>query len=195
MNAVPTMSFDNVMPTYQVLKCLLHHVPDVSFHKDNFMIVSPDEGAMNRNMYYSSVLGCNLGMFYKRRDYSRIVNGRNPIVAHEYLGESVEGKDVFIADDIIASGESMLDIAYQRITVKACFRPHPARCPQHLHLLHLPAVHRRSGKVRQGLQRRHHQGRSGHEPDLPQARTAGARVVLRRRRLEVYRLLHCRHQP
>ena len=102
MNAVPTMSFDNVMPTYQVLKCLLHHVPDVSFHKDNFMIVSPDEGAMNRNMYYSSVLGCNLGMFYKRRDYSRIVNGRNPIVAHEYLGESVEGKDVFIADDIIA---------------------------------------------------------------------------------------------
>ena len=113
MNAVPTMSFDNVMPTYQVLKCLLHHVPDVSFHKDNFMIVSPDEGAMNRNMYYSSVLGCNLGMFYKRRDYSRIVNGRNPIVAHEYLGESVEGKDVFIADDIISSGESMLDIAYE----------------------------------------------------------------------------------
>ena len=111
MNAVPTMSFDNVMPTYQVLKCLLHHVPDVSFHKDNFMIVSPDEGAMNRNMYYSSVLGCNLGMFYKRRDYSRIVNGRNPIVAHEYLGESVEGKTVFIADDIIASGESMLEVA------------------------------------------------------------------------------------
>ena len=113
MNAVPTMSFDNVMPTYQVLKCLLHHVPDVSFHKDNFMIVSPDEGAMNRNMYFSSVLGCNLGMFYKRRDYSRVVNGRNPIVAHEYLGESVEGKDVFIADDIIASGESMLDIGYE----------------------------------------------------------------------------------
>ena len=113
VNAVPLMSFDNVMPTYQVLKCLLHHVPDVNFHKDHFMIVSPDEGAMNRNMYYSSVLGCNLGMFYKRRDYSRVVNGRNPIVAHEYLGESVDGKDVFIADDIIASGESMLDIAYE----------------------------------------------------------------------------------
>ena len=108
MNAVPTMSFDNVMPTYQVLKCLLHHVPDVSFRKEHFMVVSPDEGAMNRNMYYSSVLGCNLGMFYKRRDYSRVVNGRNPIVAHEYLGESVKDKDVFIADDIIASGESML---------------------------------------------------------------------------------------
>lgn len=110
MNAVPLMSFDNVMPTYQVLKTLLKHMPDLDFSKDHFMVVSPDEGAMSRNMYYSSVLGCNLGMFYKRRDYSRVVNGRNPIVAHEYLGESVEGKTVFIADDIIASGESMLEV-------------------------------------------------------------------------------------
>ena len=113
MNAVPLMSFDNVMPTYQVLKCLLHHVPDVNFSKEHFLVVSPDEGAMNRNMYFSSVLGCNLGMFYKRRDYSRVVNGRNPIVAHEYLGESVEGKTVLITDDIIASGESMIDIAVE----------------------------------------------------------------------------------
>ena len=112
-NAVPLMSFDNAMPTYQVLKSLLKKDPEISFDKSKFTVVSPDEGAMNRNMYFSSVLGCNLGMFYKRRDYSRIVNGRNPIVAHEYLGESVEGKDVFIADDIIASGESMLDIAYE----------------------------------------------------------------------------------
>ena len=111
MNAVPLLSFDNVMPTYQVLKTLLKHMPDLNFDKNHFMVVSPDEGAMNRNMYYSSVLGCNLGMFYKRRDYSRVVNGRNPIVAHEYLGESVEGKTVFIADDIIASGESMLEVA------------------------------------------------------------------------------------
>ena len=110
MNAVPLMSFDNVMPTYQVLKTLLKHMPDLDFSKDHFMVISPDEGAMSRNMYYSSVLGCNLGMFYKRRDYSRVVNGRNPIVAHEYLGESVEGKTVFIADDIIASGESMLEV-------------------------------------------------------------------------------------
>lgn len=110
-NAVPLMSFDNVMPTYQVLKNLLRSMPDLDFGKDSFMVVSPDEGAMNRNMYFSSVLGCNLGMFYKRRDYSRVVNGRNPIVAHEYLGESVEGKTVFIADDIIASGESMLEVA------------------------------------------------------------------------------------
>ena len=111
MNAVPLMSFDNVMPTYQVLKTLLAHMPELSFDKDHFMVISPDEGAINRNMYFSSVLGCNLGMFYKRRDYTRVVNGRNPIVAHEYLGESVEGKTVFIADDIIASGESMLEVA------------------------------------------------------------------------------------
>ena len=113
MNAVPLMSFDNVMPTYQVLKTLLRRMPELSFDKDSFMVISPDEGAINRNMYFSSVLGCNLGMFYKRRDYTRVVNGRNPIVAHEYLGESVEGKTVFIADDIIASGESMLEVAHE----------------------------------------------------------------------------------
>ena len=111
MNAVPMMSFDNAMPTYQVLKTLLARMPELKFDKDHFMVISPDEGAINRNMYFSSVLGCNLGMFYKRRDYTRVVNGRNPIVAHEYLGESVEGKTVFIADDIIASGESMLEVA------------------------------------------------------------------------------------
>ena len=111
MSAVPLMSFDNVMPTYQVLKTLLNRMPDLSFDKNSFMVISPDEGAISRNMYFSSVLGCNLGMFYKRRDYTRVVNGRNPIVAHEYLGESVEGKTVFIADDIIASGESMLEVA------------------------------------------------------------------------------------
>ncbi|MEG2501018.1 MAG: ribose-phosphate pyrophosphokinase [Oscillospiraceae bacterium] len=110
-NAVPLMGFDNVMPTYQVLKTMMYALPDLQFDPQHFMVVSPDEGAMDRNMYYASVLGVNLGMYYKRRDYSRIVNGRNPIVAHEYLGESVEGKDIFIADDIISSGESMLDIA------------------------------------------------------------------------------------
>ena len=111
MNAVPLMSFDNVMPTYQVLKTLLKHKPELSFNAKDFMVISPDEGALPRNMYFSSVLGCNLGMFYKRRDYSRVVNGRNPIVAHEYRGEGVEGKTVFIVDDIIASGESMLEVA------------------------------------------------------------------------------------
>ena len=100
-NAVPLMGFDNIIPTYQVLKALFKYVNDFKMDKDHFMVVSPDEGALNRNMYYSSVLGVDLGMFYKRRDYSQVVNGRNPIVAHEYLGNSVEGKDVFIADDII----------------------------------------------------------------------------------------------
>ena len=112
-NAIPLMGFDNVIPTYQVLKSMFKNIDDFNVGKDHFMIISPDEGAINRNMYYASVLGVDLGMFYKRRDYSRIVNGRNPIVAHEYLGNSVENKDVFIADDIIASGESMLDIAYE----------------------------------------------------------------------------------
>lgn len=111
-NAIPLMGFDNVMPYYQVLKALFRAVPDIKTDRDHFMAVSPDEGAMSRNMYYASVLGVDLGMFYKRRDYSRIVNGRNPIVAHEYLGSSVAGKDIFIADDIISSGESVLDIAY-----------------------------------------------------------------------------------
>ena len=112
-NAIPLMGFDNVIPSYQVLKALFRKVPDIQPDRDHMMVVSPDEGAMNRNMYYASVLGIDLGMFYKRRDYSTVVNGRNPIVAHEYLGNSVEGKDVFIADDIISSGESMLDIAYE----------------------------------------------------------------------------------
>lgn len=112
-NAVPLMSFDNLMPSYQVLKTMFRAFPDISTQREDFMIVSPDEGALNRNMYYASVLGVELGMFYKRRDYSRVVDGRNPIVAHEYLGESVEGRDVFIADDIISSGESMLDIGYE----------------------------------------------------------------------------------
>ncbi len=112
-NAIPLMGFDNVIPTYQVLKAVFNNIKDFKVDKHHFMVVSPDEGAMNRNMYYASVLGVDLGMFYKRRDYSQIINGRNPIVAHEYLGNSVEGKDVFIADDIISSGESMLDIAIE----------------------------------------------------------------------------------
>lgn len=112
-NAVPLMGFDNVIPSYQVLKAMFRRYPEVADNFKNLMIVSPDEGALNRNMYYASTLGVDLGMFYKRRDYAHVVNGRNPIIAHEYLGDSVEGKDVFIADDIISSGESMLDIAYE----------------------------------------------------------------------------------
>ncbi len=112
-NAVPLMGFDNVMPSYQVLKAMFQEVNELDVSPEHFMVVSPDEGALNRNMYYASVLGVQMGMFYKRRDYSTIVNGRNPIVAHEYLGNSVENMTVFISDDIISSGDSMLDIAYE----------------------------------------------------------------------------------
>lgn len=111
-NAIPLMGFDNVIPSYQTLKALLKHVPDIMLDKENFMVVSPDEGAIDRNVYYASVLGVELGMYYKRRDYSQIKNGRNPIIAHEFLGSDIHGKDVFIYDDIISSGDSMLDIAY-----------------------------------------------------------------------------------
>ena len=110
-NAVPMMGFDNLMPSYQVMKSMFKNIPDLQVDRDHLMVISPDEGALNRNMYYAVNMGVEMGMFYKRRDYSRVVNGRNPIVAHEYLGESVEGKTVFIADDIIASGESMLEVA------------------------------------------------------------------------------------
>ena len=112
-NAVPLIGFDDIKCTYQMIKALVRNVPDIVIDKDKLMVVSPDEGGMQRCMYYSSVLGIDLGMFYKRRDYSIVVNGKNPIVAHEYLGRSVEGKDVIIVDDIISSGESMMDVAYQ----------------------------------------------------------------------------------
>ena len=111
-NAIPLNGFESIMPTYQILKAMCHTYTDLKIDKDHLMVISPDEGALNRNLYYSSAMGVNMGMFYKRRDYTRIVNGTNPIVAHEYLGDSVEGKDIFVADDIIASGDSMLDLAY-----------------------------------------------------------------------------------
>ena len=112
-NAIPLNGFDNVHPTYQMIKALVEKVPDVLLHPDHCMIISPDEGGMSRCMYYSSVLGLDLGMFYKRRDYSIVVDGKNPIVAHEYLGKDLTGKDVIIVDDIISSGESMIDVATQ----------------------------------------------------------------------------------
>ena len=110
-NSVPLMGFDNFFPTYQILKAMHKRFPDVQLDKDHLMVVSPDEGAMARNIYYASVLGLDLGMFYKRRDYANIVNGRNPIVAHEYIGSSVMGMDIFVADDIIATGDSVLKLA------------------------------------------------------------------------------------
>ena len=113
MDAIPLISFDNFMPTYQFLKALLKSVPDISFDKDHFMVISPDEGAMDRAVYFANILGADMGTFYKRRDYSKIVNGKNPIVAHEFPGETVEGKDCVVIDDMIASGGSMVDVCKQ----------------------------------------------------------------------------------
>ncbi len=110
-NAVPTSSFESIPSTYQILKALIRSIPDIKINADSLMIVSPDEGAIGRSMYYASMLNVPLGTFYKRRDYSQVIDGRNPIIAHEFLGDSVEGYDVVIVDDMLSSGESMLDLA------------------------------------------------------------------------------------
>ncbi len=112
-NAIPLSGFDNVRPSYQMVKALIRAVPDIIIDKEHLMMISPDEGAMSRCMYYSSVLGIDIGMFYKRRNYSVILNGKNPIEAHEYLGQDLTDKDVIIVDDMISSGESMLDVCSQ----------------------------------------------------------------------------------
>ena len=113
MSAEPLRGFDNFMPTYQFLRALTKTAPALNFDNRHFMVISPDEGAMNRAVYFSNILGADIGMFYKRRDYSRIVNGKNPIMAHEFLGDSVVGKDCVVIDDMIASGGSMLDVCRQ----------------------------------------------------------------------------------
>ena len=113
MNAIPLNGFENVMPSYQFIKGILKNVKDLTIDAEHLMIISPDEGGMGRAIYMSNVLSVDMGMFYKRRDYSTIVNGKNPIVAHEFLGDSVEGKDVVVIDDMISSGGSMLDVAKQ----------------------------------------------------------------------------------
>ena len=112
-NAIPLKGFDNFSPNYQFMKALLRAEPDLNVDKDHLMIISPDEGAMHRAVYLSNVLGVDMGMFYKRRDYSVVVNGKNPIVAHEFLGDDLKGKNAIIVDDMISSGESMLDVAKQ----------------------------------------------------------------------------------
>lgn len=112
-NAIPLHGFDNVRPSYQMIKALIRTVPDIVIDKEHLMMISPDEGAMSRCMYYSSVLGIDIGMFYKRRNYSVVLNGKNPIEAHEYLGQDLTDKDVIVVDDMISSGESLLDVCSQ----------------------------------------------------------------------------------
>ena len=109
-NAIPLDGFDNIHPTYQMMKALINTYPEIVIDDKNLAIISPDEGGVGRCLYYSSVLNVNVGMFYKRRNYSVVINGRNPIEAHEYLGNNIEGKDIIVVDDMISSGESMLDI-------------------------------------------------------------------------------------
>ena len=127
-NAIPINGFENVSPIYQMIKTLIKTSPDIKFDKDSMMVVSPDAGGMGRAIHFASVLGVELGMFYKRRDYSRVVDGRNPILAHEFLGSNVAGKDIIVVDDMISSGESMLEVAAKlkdlganRIYVCTCF--------------------------------------------------------------------------
>lgn len=110
-NSVPLCGFDNFMPTYQFTKALLKSEPDIIIDKDHTIVLSPDEGALDRAIYFANVLGVDVGIFYKRRDYSTIINGKNPIVAHEFLGDNIAGKDAIIVDDMISSGESMIDTA------------------------------------------------------------------------------------
>ncbi len=112
-NAIPLKGFDSFMPAYQFLQTMMEHVPDLVIDSDHMMAISPDEGAMERAVYFANILGIGMGMFYKRRDYSTVINGKNPIVAHEFLGDPVDGKDVLVIDDMISSGESMLDVAKQ----------------------------------------------------------------------------------
>ena len=110
-NAIPLRGFETVQPIYQFLKYLLKNETDLQIDSSHMMVISPDEGGTGRAVYFANMLGLDMGMFYKRRDYTKIVGGRNPIVAHEFLGASVEGKDVLIIDDMISSGESVMDVA------------------------------------------------------------------------------------
>ena len=110
-NAIPLSGFENVQPYYQMIKALVNNVPDIEFNKHKLMMISPDEGGMARSIYYASVLELEMGMFYKRRDYSVVINGHNPIISHDFLGDSVDGMDVIIVDDMISSGESLIDVS------------------------------------------------------------------------------------
>ena len=127
-NAIPLRGFESIQPAYQMIKAMANTIPDLLFDSKHMMIISPDEGGMSRCIYYSNILGIDLGMFYKRRDYSQIVNGRNPIIAHEYLGDDISDKDVVVVDDMISSGDSIIDVARQlksrnarRIFINATF--------------------------------------------------------------------------
>lgn len=118
-NSIPLCGFDNFLPPYEFVQALIHYEKDLIIDKDHLIVISPDEGALDRAVYFAGVLGVNTGMFYKRRDYTKVINGKNPIVAHEFLGDSIDGKDVIIIDDMISSGGSMIDTARQLKSMNA----------------------------------------------------------------------------
>ncbi len=118
-NSIPLCGFDNFLPPYEFIKSLMHYERDLTIDKDHLVVISPDEGALDRAVYFAGVLGVNTGMFYKRRDYTKVINGKNPIVAHEFLGDEIDGKDVIIIDDMISSGQSMMDTAKQLKSMNA----------------------------------------------------------------------------
>ena len=136
-NSIPLKGFETVQPIYQFLKHLLKNEPDLQIDSDHMMVISPDEGGTSRAIYFANMLGLDMGMFYKRRDYTKIVNGRNPIVAHEFLGSSVEGKDVLIIDDMISSGEH----------VRCCKGIKAQKSKKSIYLCYFRSVHRRTCKV------------------------------------------------
>ena len=184
-NSVPMMGFDNYFPTYQVLKALHKRFPDVKLDKNSLMCISPDEGAIGRNVYYASVLGLDLGMFYKRRDYASVVNGRNPIIAHEYIGSPVMGMNVFVADDMIATGDSMIKLA-KEIKEKGA---------QRLPYRDFLAVHGGRGQVQPRIRGRALRRRHQHQPLLPHSGTQTVRMVRGGGYVEVSRLHNRRRQP
>ena len=118
-NSIPLCGFDNFLPPYEFIRSLMHYERDLTIDKDHLVVISPDEGALDRAVYFAGVLGVNTGMFYKRRDYTKVINGKNPIVAHEFLGDEIDGKDVIIIDDMISSGQSMMDTAKQLKSMNA----------------------------------------------------------------------------
>ena len=118
-NSIPLCGFDNFLPPYEFIRSLMHYERDLTIDKEHLVVISPDEGALDRAVYFAGVLGVNTGMFYKRRDYTKVINGKNPIVAHEFLGDEIDGKDVIIIDDMISSGQSMMDTAKQLKSMNA----------------------------------------------------------------------------
>ena len=155
MNAIPLNSFDSLYCSYQFISEILDKYDDIDIDKEHLQIISPDIGAMQRNIYFANVLGVDLGFFYKRRDYSRVVDGKNPIVAHEYMGADVSGKDVIVIDDMIASGESMLDVARElkkrgakQIFMMSAYTlfTKGSKCKKSICLLHIRIIYKRIRK-------------------------------------------------